>query len=217
MKKPPLEASNVLSKRDRGAFDYSFDEPNQVLTVKWHDNSAVCVSTNFDKVLPSVGVKRFSRKEKKHVSVPQPRLIDNYNKHMGGVDLMDNFVAAYRIRVRGKKWWWPIFVNFVDVAVVNAWLLRRIAHPKEKCDQLAFRRRLALQLMSYIGDDELCAPSTHLPGPPTSFTTSRIGAKHTIIKTKSRLRCMKCGSQTIYSCIACDRGCHPKCFAEAHM
>ena len=30
---------------------------------------------------------------------------------MGGVDLLDNAVATYRINIKGKKWWWPHFAN----------------------------------------------------------------------------------------------------------
>ncbi|CAH0562903.1 unnamed protein product [Brassicogethes aeneus] len=50
-------------------------------------------------------------------------MISKYNKYMGGVDLHDNGVANYRIRVMGKKWWWPLFINTIDSALVNSWKL----------------------------------------------------------------------------------------------
>ena len=40
---------------------------------------------------------------------------------MGGVDLFDQFVATYRVRIRSKKWWWPFFAWAVDSSMANAW------------------------------------------------------------------------------------------------
>ena len=54
---------------------------------------------------------RYNRKERKHVQIKQPKVIKQFNKHMGGIDLADNMVANYRIGIRGKKWWWPIFLT----------------------------------------------------------------------------------------------------------
>ena len=79
------------------------------------------MASNWKAVEPITTTKRYSRGEKKHVINQQPILISDYNKHMGGVDLLDNFVATYRIKVRGKKWWFPVFSNFIDVAKTNAW------------------------------------------------------------------------------------------------
>jgi hypothetical protein len=36
-------------------------------------------------------------------------MVREYNSGMGGVDLLDNMVAVYRIPYRIKKWWFPIF------------------------------------------------------------------------------------------------------------
>ena len=65
-------------------------------------------------------MKRFSRAHKKDIQVPQPKLIAEYNGNMGGVDKMDWNVQKYRIRVRGKKWYFHLVTNAVDVALVNA-------------------------------------------------------------------------------------------------
>ena len=122
-----LEDTKSLQK-ERGAFDWRFDNANNILAVKWNDNSVVTLATNFETVEPLLSAKRFSRSEKKSISVPQPNMIAAYNRYMGGVDLLDSFVAQYRIAVKGKKWWWPIFVNYVDVALCNAWRMHRLVH-----------------------------------------------------------------------------------------
>ena len=72
-------------------------------------------------------------------------MIQQYNKFMGGVDLADNMLANYRICIRGKKWWWPIFSNYIDVCMVNAWKLWLDVHPQEKVSLLQFRREVAVK------------------------------------------------------------------------
>ena len=34
---------------------------------------------------------------------------------MGGVDQLDQSVAAFSTRIKQRKWWWPIFIYFFDV------------------------------------------------------------------------------------------------------
>lgn len=47
---------------------------------------------------------------------------------MGRVSLLDNFFANYHTKAKDKKWWWRLFVNFLDVAIVNTWKLHRISN-----------------------------------------------------------------------------------------
>ena len=95
---------------------------NKIVTVKWFDNAVVTLASNFDFVEPPVPAKRFSQKERQSVTVTQPKLISADNASMGGVDSLDNFVSAYRISVKAKKWWWPYLVNCIDICLTNAWL-----------------------------------------------------------------------------------------------
>lgn len=63
--------------------------------------------------------KRYNRKEKKEDSIPPPKIIAEYNQQMRGVDMHDNGISNYRINLKGKKWWWLLFVNLIDSVVVN--------------------------------------------------------------------------------------------------
>ena len=139
----PLIDSKELVKKGRGSHDWQFDSDEEILAVKWNDNATVCVASNFEEIDPQQEVKRYSRAEKKSVRVQQPLLINSYNKRMGGVDLHDSFVAKYRIRVKGKKWWWPLFLNAIDATLVNAWRLYRMARGG-RMDLLQFRRKIAV-------------------------------------------------------------------------
>ena len=141
-----FENSKLLAKKERGSFDFRYDQANHIFAVKWNDNAVVTLASNFQSHEPLLTAKRYSRIQKKVVTVTQPNLISSYNAHMGGVDMLDNFVAKYRIAVKGKKWWWPLFINYVDIALCNAWSLHRRVHGKGM-DLLEFRRRVAIALL----------------------------------------------------------------------
>ena len=75
--------------------------------------------------------RRVEGKEK--VSFDQLKVISEYNKGMGGVDLLDMLLGSYRPNLRSKKWWWPLFANALNIAVVAAFKI----HKKVCVDQLS--------------------------------------------------------------------------------
>ena len=54
--------------------------------------------------------------------------ICDYSKYMGGVDKMDWMINMYRIKIKSKKWYFPIFTNLVDMTVVNAHVLHEMVN-----------------------------------------------------------------------------------------
>lgn len=66
----------------------------------------------------------------KYVMFKQPVLIHYYNE--GGVDLHDNAVQNYRIHIRSKKWYWPLWISCLDSAIVSAWKLKCFVDRFEK-------------------------------------------------------------------------------------
>ena len=73
-----------------------------VLFIQWKDNSIVSIGSNFNKVSPVDKVSRWV-KGKGKVSVNQPKVISEYNKGMGGVDLPDLLLGSYRPNLYSKK------------------------------------------------------------------------------------------------------------------
>lgn len=143
-----LKSVKDFKKLQRGAYDFEYEKNNGILVVRWKDSAVVTIASNVHSIEPLKSVSRYSREQKKRISVPQPNVLSQYNSYMGGVDLADNFVSNYRISVRGKKWWWPFFSNFIDVALNIAWLLWRVIHLREKKTLLEFRREITIALMS---------------------------------------------------------------------
>ncbi|KAJ8338790.1 hypothetical protein SKAU_G00355760 [Synaphobranchus kaupii] len=53
----------------------------------------------------------------------QPKVIRDYNKHMGGVDRSDQMIKMYEVLHKTQKWWKTLFFHFIDFAAVNSVLL----------------------------------------------------------------------------------------------
>lgn len=77
---------------------------------------------------------------------------------MGGVDLLDNAVATYRIRIKGNKWWWPHFVNTLGILVAAAWRIHRTCNPNENQSLLYFIRSIT---RSYLHSDSISPAPQH--------------------------------------------------------
>ena len=76
-----------------------------MLCLKWKDKREVCMlSTPHDD---SVIEKRRRGRETTDGTevIKKPRVIEEYNNFMGGVDLSDQMVLYYGYAHRSKKWW----------------------------------------------------------------------------------------------------------------
>lgn len=208
------------------AYDTCFEKNNSIYVCRWQDNSEVTVASNFIAAEPAQKASRYSREEKKNITIPQPRMICEYNKHMGGVDLHDNAVSNYRIAIRGKKWWWPLFTSCINTASVNAWKIQCLIAKKNKTkplSQLQFKSELTRALLLFVekqpseAEDfvsDLDAEDTQRPRKlPRLVVREHVIMEHS---KKRRLRCAQCHSQTIYQCKKCNVALHPKCFDIYH-
>ncbi|KAG8227975.1 hypothetical protein J437_LFUL007526 [Ladona fulva] len=89
-------------KVPRGYNDYRFESNNEIFIVRWKDNKCVAVATNFDTLEPTVQGMRWCMEKSAKAYVPQPALINNYFKYMGGVDwLLEKHAIA--IKGYGKR------------------------------------------------------------------------------------------------------------------
>ena len=96
-----------------------------VSKIMQNNKPCVCVGSNFTEAEPTSMVRRWSASKKCAVQILQPQMLANYNKYMGGVDLLDRFLRDYWPRLRSKKWWWCLFSNFLNMSVVAAWRLHK--------------------------------------------------------------------------------------------
>ncbi len=88
--------------------------------------------------------------------LPIPVAIDAYNHYMGGVDIANQYRAAFTtLQHRSNRYWKPLFHWLLDIALVNSYLLAKaiqglvIEKPKLHRHHRRFQETLAKALMSY--------------------------------------------------------------------
>ncbi|KAK9722581.1 Transposase IS4 [Popillia japonica] len=131
------------NKQRQGSYDRRFDKDNKVTVVKWKDNKCVLLATNYDTIQPLSEVQRSIRSSGEQSAVPQPRVVANYSKYMGGLDHHDWLLKKHGIAIRGKKWYWCLFIRIIDMAIVNGFALYNMIKGKNSMSIKDFRREIA--------------------------------------------------------------------------
>lgn len=231
-------------KKGRGTFEekeVSLDGVT-IRAVKWYDNRSVILASTFAKANPVGKIQRWDRKTKQRIQVDYPFIVKQYNSFMGGVDLLDAYLAYYRIDIRSKKYYMRLFFHLVDLAVVNSWLLYRrdceslqVPQRKQK-DLLAFKLSIADYLAKYgkpVTGDKRGRPSLCIqqeynmkkkrgptkPLPEMDVRRDQVG--HTpAVDTRQRCKRPTCKGQSVIKCIKCHvhlcLNKHSNCFALFH-
>jgi hypothetical protein len=93
--------------------------------VKRNDSSIAIVASDCHGFTPGCKVERtgtaYGKRTK--IQVDSPPVIQKYKKYMSGVDRFDENVDSFRVHLRIKKRWFPLFPFGIDSACQNAWHL----------------------------------------------------------------------------------------------
>ena len=113
--------------------DSEFKTCKNVICVKWMDNRAVTmIGSNVGDSNQILSLLRRQKGASTKSTVPCPILLKHYNHGMGGVNLCDQFTAAYRLDRRSKfRFHLRIFFDLLDVAMVNSFVVYDKLHPNE--------------------------------------------------------------------------------------
>ena len=220
--KAPLTEVKAFAKKARGTHELVQDVSSGTLLVRWNDNSVVTLATNCHSATPILQAKRWSNKEKKTVTIDQPQTIAAYNRYMGGVDRLDQNVSTYRLSIRIKKWWWPLFSFLISVSVNNAWQLYRMCgtYDLEKLDLLNFTRHIVityLQRYSTGNGIGLAIDTTDMDVDRRVLPEVRFdNVGHIIESIAKQRRCGECGKKVKRQCRKCLIPLHVDCFAKYH-
>ena len=60
----------------------------------------------------------------------QSFVVKAYNG-MEGVDLKDRALSDFRPKIMGKRWYWTLLVNALNICVVYTWRLYELLHDKK--------------------------------------------------------------------------------------
>ena len=199
LRKCPIPPAKDLKKQERGWLKYAYEEANKIFIAKWKDNSIVTLGTNYDTVDPLQSVKRWSKDMKKNIDTQRPHLCAAYVQGVGGVDLLDKAINAYRIGIQSKKWWRVLFTHMLNTCMMNAWRLYLFANQEDPMDLLNFMRHVTRHyLRVQEGDAQRAATSAAVP---QSIKEEPWG--HFSHKLPNRLRCLHCHKQARWSCKKC--------------
>lgn len=236
-----LPTDKIMSKKDRGySVEYVADVNGvDIATVAWKDNKVVNLASSFVGEMPKAQVRRYDKKNKRYVSIDRPNIVGEYNRHMGGVDLIDSIMGRYKIQLRSKRWQVRMFYHLLDLSMANAWLLyKRIHKAKGLQDKTLnsadFRLEVATTLCK-LGvpstmnsrrsiENEIQAkrhkgPAQHVP--PVAIRQDQTG--HWPVWTEKRTRCKfpNCSGVSQTMCEKCGVALcynkHNNCFRQFHL
>ncbi|XP_049307347.1 piggyBac transposable element-derived protein 3-like isoform X1 [Bactrocera dorsalis] len=99
-----------------------FTNGDNVAVVKWKDSKGVVVVSSQCGKDPIGETDRWNKNMKRRCPVHIAKVIENYNELMGGVDIADQMLEYYRIKMKTRKWTVKVFFHFLDLAVFNSWM-----------------------------------------------------------------------------------------------
>ena len=159
----------------------------------WQDNSSVFFMTSYHDI--ALKVERLRRCPKKTITnaavvhgifgdkarkkLPIPQFIDDYNYHMGGVDIADQLQSYYNTQLRSCRNWYPLFYWLLDTTLVNCYRIQKTINPRQivRSQHYFFRLEIAEQLIQnglHISSP-LSSLSTRFPKP--IITSSSVGSR----------------------------------------
>lgn len=134
---------------------------------------------------------------------------------MGGVEVSDELTESYKVLHKNQKWYKAFFYQFVEIAIVNAFLLHKDvckAQGKAPMKQVAFRETLSKQLQQAGSQSSSTPEPSKAPHLPYFVSGERAGGG---------LKCQKCHAETAVKCSLCDSPLclelRRNCFAEWHF
>ena len=126
----------------------------------------------------------------------KPLMIVDYNKHMLGVDKLDQLMSYYSFLHKSVKWWRKVFFWILEVAVVNAYIIYKelaLKQGDKPLSHIAFRRQLIASLSEPIGCGVTPRART---GPRTSANVERLHpVPHFPQKSTKRRDCVICSNR----------------------
>ena len=133
---------------------------------------------------------------------------------MGGLDLFDQFMFIYRVRIGSKKWWWRFFVSPVNASMANPWNFFGTVQ-KEKNWNVRFPKRDCHDNFGIFWRDK---PAKSLAFPRYVASNVKLDTEnHILWKDATEYCCCKhCGGRSIHLCQKWNFALHRDSFKDDH-
>ena len=226
--------TKMFARGPRGSMRWKRE--GNLLFLQWLDNKPVTfLSTINQKATTHHYVKRRTKVNGRYrpLFVRQPKLVNCYNKFMGGVDKSDQLIGKYMTLRKTHRWWKTLLYHLLDVARVNSYILFNDFRKKNKdivelqrpksYSQLDFNVEL-IKEMGKVSDNEAVPllktkpppppppPSGHalLPTHADKLSSCRLCYQRYKIERKTFVKCKTCNK---HFCFLTKRN----CLLEAHQ
>ena len=97
----------------------------EIRITKWFDYKDVHLLCTYASTHLTKEVHRWDIKSKDIFHIKWPNIVFLCNASMGGVNLLDSLISLYIIKIRSRNWYHRMVFYFVDMVVVQCWLLYR--------------------------------------------------------------------------------------------
>lgn len=200
---------------------------DNLIFVKWKDSKEVSMCSTFHKAYSGKTTRRRVKEagQWSFKSIPIPDVIKDYNQHMGGVDLSDALIQYYSVRGKTMRWYKTLFYHFVDIAIVNAYIIsKQLAdeYSRTSITQKRFRENLIKEMIEEAKATSVAPACSATPDFSSTCIPLFFGATATSLrrvcvvcknqgrKVKTPVYCSKC---SVALCLTSTRN----CFAQYHV
>jgi hypothetical protein len=141
------------------------------LTVCWKDKREVYMLSN---IHPSPAQGQVMDDSGRSI---KPKIVEDYNTHMGYVDMSDRMANSYSICRRTWKWTKKLFFHLLDLSVLNAFIVQQSCGGK--LTHKRFREQLIRDLIHAAQDTNITASGVQIGRPsPVTSQLSHLEFKH---------------------------------------
>ena len=127
---------NLISKEMK-----YFRSPSSLTLCCWKDNKTVLILSNFhnpEEIEKERRKRKSDRKddeteENNHLeTVSMPKVVDDYNLYMRGVDKFGQLSTYYPPEIRTHRWYIKVFLHLLEIVIINSYTLYKSTFEKEK-------------------------------------------------------------------------------------
>lgn len=191
--------------------------------VCWKDRNIVYGLTSEDNTVDNGTCHRRCKRERGGIiKITRPKLIENYNRYMGGVDVADQRRLQCNSTVMGQnRWWLKLFFYMLDVATSNALVLYKLA-TKPRNDNMTIKSFKQILVENFVGGKIGDLVVGINPG--NTHSSERMEGRHKCVycklffgrATRTRIRCSHPGCKIPLCSGGTGRGGND-CFSLCHV
>lgn len=137
---------SVMKRKGRGGFEEkkTVIESVEIRAVKWMNVRRLIVASTFASAEPVCMEKTWDRKLIKRISIKCPSIVNQYKTFKEGVEAFDTLISTCPIQLKVAKFYQKFFYYFLDMVIVNSWLLYQ-----RDCNSLCVPQKIHKDIIAF--------------------------------------------------------------------